>query len=457
MSDYETVRQRHIALFQKLLPRYVEHLSWSREEVEQEQTAGLRRMVALAREKSAWHRARLRDVDVERLTRGDVTSLPVMTKDDLMSHWDEIVTDPRLTLDLVNRHLETITSDAYLFDEFHTIASGGSSGRRGVFVWGWEPWAIAATALIRWPTRAMMKNGPIDERAPVLAMVASSASTHMSSAMSSTFATPFPPMHRFAVTTPMKEIVAGLNAAQPTHLMGYSSALYELAREQLRGDLRIRPATVAPDGEPLLPEMRKTMEQAWGARVGGGYGTSEACITGIGCFEGDGMHLTEDLLIIEPVDAQGRAVPVDETSEKIYLTNLFNTALPLIRYEITDQVRVLPGECPCGCAFVRVADIQGRLDHVFTYDGGVVIHPHVFRSPLSREAEIIEYQVRQTPRGADIDVRTSGEIDLASLRAVIAEHVAKAGLSEAAIDVKRVDVIGRTVAGKLTRFVPLPA
>ena len=197
------------------------------------------------------------------------------------------------------------------------------------------------------------------------------------------------------------------------------------------------------------------MERAWGARVGGTYGTSEGCVTGIGCFEGEGMHLTEDLLIIEPVDELGRAVEAGETSAKIYLTNLFNPALPLIRYEITDQLRVLPGTCPCGCAFVRVADIQGRLDHVFTYDGDIVIHPHVFRSPLSREPEIVEYQVRQTPRGADIAVRMSGDVDLQALRATIAEHVAKAGLARAEISIKSVPAIERTSAGKLTRFVPL--
>ena len=45
-----------------------------------------------------------------------------MTKDDLMARWDKIVTDPRLTLELVNDHLQTITTDTYLFDEVHAVA-----------------------------------------------------------------------------------------------------------------------------------------------------------------------------------------------------------------------------------------------------------------------------------------------------------------------------------------------
>jgi phenylacetate-CoA ligase len=454
MSDYETLRLKQVARFGELMPEYIQHLSWPRERIEHQQTAGLRRIVGVAQEKSAWHRARLGHVDVATLMRADLQSLPVMTKGDLMSNWDQIVTDPRLTLDRVNRHLETITTDTYLFDEYHAVASGGSSGVRGVFVWGFDAWAMGGAAGIRWGARRAMANPQSAVQSPVMATVGASAPTHMSSAGAKTFAPPFP-SHRFPVTMPMREIVAGLNAVQPTQLMGYASALYELAREALRGTLRITPATVAPDGEPLLPEMRKAMEQAWGAPVGCFYGTSEGMFTGVSCFQGAGMHLSEDLLIIEPVDAQGRPMEAGETSAKIYMTNLFNTALPLIRYEITDQLRVLQERCPCGSEFQRVDDIEGRLDHVFSYAGDVVIHPHVFRSPLSREPEIIEYQVRQTPRGAAVAVRTSGDIDLEALRTTIAAHVSEAGLDGAEITIREVSAIERTSAGKLTRFVPL--
>ena len=83
------------------------------------------------------------------------------------------------------------------------------------------------------------------------------------------------------------------------------------------------------------------------------------------------------------------------------------------------------------------------------------MHPHVFRSPLSRVPEIVEYQVRQTPRGAEIAIRASGEVDLAGLRAAIVDHLAHAGLPDPAISIERVSVLERTSAGKLKRFVPL--
>jgi phenylacetate-CoA ligase len=72
-----------------------------------------------------------------------------MTKDDLMANWDQVVTDRRLTLDLVERHLAGLECDAYLFDRFHAIASGGSTGRRGIFAYGWREWAVAYAGFLR--------------------------------------------------------------------------------------------------------------------------------------------------------------------------------------------------------------------------------------------------------------------------------------------------------------------
>ncbi|HEY1521328.1 MAG TPA: LuxR C-terminal-related transcriptional regulator [Solirubrobacteraceae bacterium] len=109
-------------------------------------------------------------------------------------------------------------------------------------------------------------------------------------------------------------------------------------------------------------------------------------------------------------------------------TNLFNRALPLIRYEITDEVRILTESCPCGSAHRCVADVQGRLDLVFVYEGRRV-HPHVFRSTLARHAGVIEYQVRQTRQGARIAVRCGAPMDIARLRTEIADALTRAGLA----------------------------
>ena len=63
-----------------------------------------------------------------------------------------------------------------------------------------------------------------------------------------------------------------------------------------------------------------------------------------GCAHG--IHLPDDLCLVEIVDRDGRAVPPGQPGQRILVTNLYNPALPLIRFEVTDEVRVLPGAVP---------------------------------------------------------------------------------------------------------------
>ncbi len=186
------------------------------------------------------------------------------------------------------------------------------------------------------------------------------------------------------------------------------------------------------------------------------WATSEGGGIGIPCGHSR-SHLSEDLVIVEPVDEDGRPVAPGERSAKVYLTNLFNRALPLIRYEITDEVTILTEPCPCGSAHRCVADIQGRLDDVFVYDGRRV-HPHVFRSVLGSHSGVVEYQVRQTGPGAQIAVRCGAPVDLERLGAEIRRALGGVGLRDPVVDVSVVERLERDPGpAKLRRFVPLGA
>jgi phenylacetate-coenzyme A ligase PaaK-like adenylate-forming protein len=185
------------------------------------------------------------------------------------------------------------------------------------------------------------------------------------------------------------------------------------------------------------------------------WGTSEAGVTAIGCFKGTGMHLTDDLLIVEPVDTDGNAVPAGVRSHKVYVTNLFNPLLPLIRYEITDEVTLLDEPCACGSVHRRIADIEGRNDDTFVYGEGVSVHPHLFRSILGREPAISEYQVQQTRTGAMIVVCADGAVDLEGLTRKLELALAESGCPEPMATVSVVERIPTLATGKLKRFLTL--
>jgi len=226
----------------------------------------------------------------------------------------------------------------------------------------------------------------------------------------------------------MEQIVDELNRLQPTTLMGYSSFLPRLAAETRARRLRIAPQRVVAISEPLLPEVRADVEATWGVPVASGYGMSEGLFAG-SC--GYGSHLPDDLCLLELVRVDGTQVEAGGTSAKVYVTNLYNTVVPLIRFEVTDEVRFLEEPCPCGS----------------------VIHPHVFRTCLSQQ-HLVEYQVRQTARGADISAVTSDAVDTNALAARIEDALRNLGLPAPTVTIATVDSVDRQASGKRKRFVP---
>jgi phenylacetate-CoA ligase len=300
-----------------------------------------------------------------------------------------------------------------------------------VYVHGWRAWAEEYAGFMRpvlWDRAASPEMAALPSR---VAMVAAQHATHMTSSMGQTFANPNIQIERLPVTWPIQRIVAGLNDYQPVALLGYPSAL------------------------ALLAEVRRTVEDTFGAPIANIYGTSEAGPVGVGCWRGPGLHLSDDLVIVEPVDQAGRPVPAGTRSGKIYVTALANPLLPLLRFELTDQVTFLDRTCPCGWGHRLVADVEGRLDDDFRYPGGVVVHPHVFRSVLAREPWVVEYQVRQTPTGAQALVIGAGG-DPDAVRRALAKELAQVGVARPSVDVRVVDRLERQAAGKVRRFQPIP-
>ncbi len=452
--DYENLRQQHAAQYAVRLPEHLERLTWSQERLRAERERGLRALLGVAKERSPWHAERLAHIDPRRVRESDLASIPPMTKDDLMRNFNELLTDRALSRDMAEAHLDGLTEDAYLLDHYHVVASGGSSGMRGVFLFDWDAWLACAVTMQRFGTRAQRAHSGIRPDA-VRAVIAGGKASHMSYAQMNTFGRNMGMVH-VPATLPIREIVARLNALQPAIISGYPSIIFSLASEADAGRLKVAPGMVMCGSEPLLPEMRALIEKVWCVRVLNRYLTSEGA-SASDCGEGRGMHLNEDVCIFEPVDEEGRPVAAGQRAAKLYVTPLFNHAQPLIRYELTDEVTLIDDVCPCGSAMRLIDDIGGRSDDTFTYAGGVVVHPMAFRSPLGRERNIIEYQVRQTEHGAAIELRREGQVDLDALRRAIEYELRTLGVLDPQITIRVVEGFDRQATGKLRRFFPLEA
>jgi hypothetical protein len=128
-------RGERLARFRADLLAHIDRLTWDRARLQALQLDRLRALLRQAKLRSPFHAERLAEVDPDRVGLDDLAALPIMTKAEMMAAFDEVVADPRLSRSLVEAHLAaTTTEPTELLGEYVVLASGGSSGERGVFV-----------------------------------------------------------------------------------------------------------------------------------------------------------------------------------------------------------------------------------------------------------------------------------------------------------------------------------
>lgn len=451
-------RRQHLAEVTARLPEHVARLSWSAERLREERQTRLRAMLAFAAEKSPWHAERLTGIDIATFTEADLSSLPIMAKTDVMSNWDRVVTDRRLTLAGANANitakLRGETTDYYLFDEYQIFATGGSSGTRGVFAWSWEEFIQISCATCRYQLRDRPAESLSGRR--MMAVVEAGEMVHGSAFLYAVSTDPDEEIAWFPADSPTDKLVAELNEAQPTHLVGYSSTVELLAGEALAGRLSIKPAYVATNSEPLMPEARVAVREAWGVEINNTWGSVEVGMLGVECDFHSGMHWSDDLAICEIVDKDNQPTTDPDKIEKLLVTSLYCRTLPMIRYELTDIAIPLEGACGCGAVYPLIGEIRGRSDDAFNYAGDVHIHPMVFRTPLGQDPAIEQYQVHQTERGADVGVIARGAVDVDRLHADIVKALQTRGLDKPEVTIRLVETLEHhKETGKMKRFIPL--
>ncbi len=254
--------------------------------------------------------------------------------------------------------------------------------------------------------------------------------------------------HMLPATTPVEELVKKLNILKPDLLRGFPSMLGLLASEQLQSRLQINPRFIAGGGEALTEEMRQQLKVVWPkSAVFDIYGTQEG-IRSMECSPGGGMHLFEDLGIIEVVDEHNRPVPDGSLGHKILFTNLFSFTLPIIRYEISDMVTLDTEPCSCGRPFRRISQINGRNDDVIYLKSRtgdqVAVHPVQFWDVLESFREIRQYQVVQECDGIYLHLvlDNGNEAVIDSIRERLGRELQALGVSKPAIHVKPAATLG---------------
>jgi phenylacetate-CoA ligase len=429
------------------------HDRWTPEQLEAFQRRRLGELVRHATASSPFYRERYAGLDP-----GDpveLQRLPAVDKATVMERFDDLVCDRRLTLAAVEAHLDGLTRDELLLGRYRAMATGGSTGRKGVFVADRAEWRQYLAGFFRWNHYVGLA-----PRLPRLriASIAAARPLHMTYRMAASVSVGLYRVLRLEAATPLAAMVEALNRHQPEFVYAYGSVLGLLAAEQLDGRLRIGPTAIASSGETHTDELREAIRAAWGTSSFELYAMTEAGILGSHCDRHSGIHLFEDTAIVEVVDERGRPVPAGRVGHKLLVTNLVTRTQPLIRYEVSDMVAVAAERCPCGRPFRLLATIEGRNDDILylpaAAGGTVAVHPLALRTALAGIPGLAEYKVVHD--GDGLHVRAALRPDAVPERTVrqvadrLVEKLAAQGMARPAVQVELRDDLRdeRDTAGK---------
>lgn len=413
------------------------HDGWSRDEVLTYQSRRLADLRAFATSRSPFYR------DVHRgLDDAPLDALPIVTKATLMERFNDLVTDREVRLADVERYMTSASATDRFRDRYRVAATGGTTGRRGVFLADPHEWTQVLASYGRAYEWAGVAAGLTNRIR--MAVISSTNPTHQSSIVGATVASRFVPTLRLDATTPLDEIDAALNAFRPDSLVGYASVLRILAEEQSAGRLQVSPRAVISASEVLTTDTRERIRAAFGVPATNVYAATETAGIASECRLGH-LHRYEDLVITEFVDDDDQPVPKGDYGAKTLVTVLFSRTQPLIRYELSDRVAAAPG-LPGDLPFALLAGIEGRDEDILTL-GGVSVHPSVFHSALER-LPVSAWQVIDEGDRLRVLLAGAALVDADATADSVRLALAQVGAVDVPVEVDLVESIPRTAFGK---------
>jgi phenylacetate-CoA ligase len=203
--------------------------------------------------------------------------------------------------------------------------------------------------------------------------------------------------------------------------------------------------------ELLTNECRKSIEESFSCKVFNQYGATECATIAWECPEEHSLHVSSSSCLVEIVDSEGRPKP--SGTGEIVVTNLYNDAMPLIRYRIGDRGS-WGKECPCGRSLPVLKTLEGRTNDIIVLPSGRTRSPItmdiMYDVPGVRAYQIVQeredlfvFRYMQSTQGFR---KESEEIVLKKMRkACLGEEVA--------VEFEETERIRRSSTGKLNTII----
>lgn len=215
--------------------------------------------------------------------------------------------------------------------------------------------------------------------------------------------------------TTLPSLVKNIKNKKPKIIKGYLSALLQLADYVDDNNIEgIEPSALSSTSETLYPHFRSYLERVFNSTIYDQYGCGECQSIAFECKSHQGMHITEEHVIVEVLDLNNSNL-INQNG-RIILTDLDNYAMPFLRYENGDTGNILSEKCSCGIKHQMMGRIAGRTADTITLKDGSKVHGVFFTDVFfelrpNESRKISRFQAYQEKAG-EVELRIESKIFL---------------------------------------------
>lgn len=354
----------------------------------------LKELISYAKSNSPYFAKLYQNVD----ENAPLSSLPATDKIEMMTFFDEWLTDRSISKDKVDRFMADLSNVGRKIDgKYLVYSTSGSTGSPCIVLY--DDTAINVSSAIgvlrsfarKQDMKAFMKNGK-----KTIALFADNGFYFGCGSVKYNLRKMPWKKHKMKtcdVRKPIAEIVELLNDFQPSMIGCYPTFMEILSSEQEKGTLHIHPSIIMTGGEKLNDDVRQHLSEVFDCYVQTNYSCTEGGTVACECTHRH-FHINDDWVILEAVDENNQPVPFGTQSAKVLLTNLANSICPIIRFEITDRIVMHNEPCTCGNSKPWLT-LEGRTDDILTFENGIKISPLSLYAILKEVHGIKRFQLIQ--------------------------------------------------------------
>lgn len=176
-----------------------------------------------------------------------------------------------------------------------------------------------------------------------------------------------------------------MQAFQPEWMLVQTSVLLRLM-DFLKKHKLVLPSSIKYielNGELTLPSVRKQFEEFFDITIADMYGAIEVNAIAFECPMHH-MHVLTKNVFVETND-----------NNDILVTSLHNRAVPLIRYSVGDKVYIEKEKCMCGYEGMTIKLFEGRTTDIVKLKNNRYINPYVFLYCIEKSNQVLSNAILQ--------------------------------------------------------------